>query len=124
MATKRNWISYEASTTGYCHARWNGKPWRGTYTIGTYHSGRSRVYEGVFTSIKSGDGRVWTGHDRWCLIEALTRLFEQMSDEGLQLVCAGLDERFYETGLSSGSGYGYLRGLENDGPFLIFDSVP
>lgn len=109
--------------SGECEAVWDGAPWKATYEIGTYHSGRTRVYEGVFTRIGSDDGREWVGHDRWSYVEALKRLFERMTEDGLHLVAAGLDERFYTTGLSDGSGYGYVSGMEDEGLFHIFAQV-
>ena len=50
-------------------------------------------------------------------------MFATMKADGLHLACAGLDQRFYTTGLSDGSGFGFLRGLEEEGAFHIFDQV-
>lgn len=120
----KEWISEEVFTEGECEAIWDGEPWTGRYEVGRRFSGKTKVYEGIVTRLRSPEGRTWEGNDRWCPVEALKQMFRQMSDEGLQMFCAGLDSRFYTTGLSDGSGYGYLRGHEDKGPFFVFDTAP
>ena len=120
---KREWLNYEVHRRGDCEAWWNGEPWRASYEVGCYFSGRSRVYEGVFTKLTTVDGREWLGTDRWNYVKALRSMFACMSQDGLQLICAGLDDRYYTTGLSDGTGFGYLAGLEDEGAFHILDPV-
>ena len=120
---RRPWLTYEVYRAGECEAIWNGTPWTGRFAVGSYFSGKSKVYEGAFASLEHPDGRRWLGHDRWCPVIALEDMFASMKADGLQLACAGLDQRFYTTGLSDGSGYGFLRGLEDEGAFHIFDQA-
>lgn len=120
---KRPWLKYEVHRTGTCDAVWNGRPWAGRFEAGCLYSGKTEVYEGVFVKVISEDGCQWLGRDRWCPVDALHAVYAKMNAEGLQLVCAGLDARFYTTGLSDGTGFGYLAGLEDEGAFHILDPI-
>ena len=120
---KRPWLKYEVHRVGTCDAVWNGRPWTGQYEVGCVYSGKTEVYEGVFVKIMAEDGREWLGADCWWFVDALRKMFAKMNADGLQLVCAGLDERFYATGLSDGTGFGYLAGLEDEGAFHILDPI-
>ena len=69
---------------------------------------RQRVYAATYFRITMSDGRTWIGDGRWSPISALHDVARQIEAEGGTMMCMGLDPRFYETGLLSGTGYGYL----------------
>ena len=114
-----DWFHFEAHNSGCYEANWDGRPWVGKFEFGIITTGRSRVFHGVYVAIEGIDGRIWRGQANWCHVEATLNLFEAMMKDGLRLACAGLDPRFYTTGLSDGTGFGYLRGLENRGAFHV-----
>lgn len=121
MKKKKNWLKFDVRIEGVCEATRNGNPWIARYQAGIAESGRSRVYAGVFVKLIGPDGREWLGQDSWSYLTSLKQIFSAISAEGIELVCAGLDPSWYTTGLSDGSGHGYLRGREDEGAFHVMD---
>ncbi|WP_421853140.1 hypothetical protein [Novosphingobium sp.] len=66
------------------------------------------MYAAIFLKVSMSDGRAWIGEDRWSPLAALHDVARQIEAERGTMMCAGLDPRFYESGLSSCTGYGYL----------------
>lgn len=93
------------------------------FQTGLVESGKSKVYEGLYVRVRYGEKPSWLGRDRWCIQEALLEVAMQAREAGFELRCAGMSPNWYETGLSAGSGYGYLKGRENEGAFHICDPL-
>jgi hypothetical protein len=70
-------------------------------------TGKQRVHVGYRTVLESEIRNFRSGHHS-TRIAALRALDQQMQEQGYRLHVWGLDPRYYETGLSDGSGYGYI----------------
>jgi len=103
------WRKYQARRSGECWIDITGEH-RVRFEVGIVETGRSRVYEGVYLKVWGPDGQEWLGEDRWSLLRALHDVAGQIESAGGKMMCTGLDPKFYETGLSSGTGYGYIEG--------------
>ena len=103
------WKKYEGHRSGECWIDLAGEVWA-EFEVGVIETGRQRVYEGLYLKITMSDGRSWIGEDRWSRLTALHDVSRQIEAEGGTMMCVGLDPRFYESGLSAGSGYGYIDG--------------
>lgn len=82
----------------------------GTGICGTIETGGSRTFHSYYSRVQFANGiDVVEEHPRH-LLTSLAELAAKIETQGLQLMCAGLAEDFYESGLSYNSGWGYLRG--------------
>ena len=109
------WLHFEPRIVGLCVLHHGGSEVKARFQTGLVESGKSRVYEGLYVRVRYGKQPSWLGRDRWCFQEALLEVAMQARQQGFELWCAGMSPNWYETGLSSGSGYGYLRGREHEG---------
>ncbi len=85
-------------------------------------TGKQRVHAGYQTQVDTQlsfaseeeefntDYPCWSSGIHRSKLQALHAVAEQMKKDGYRLDVWGIDPGFYETGLSSGSGYGYSRG--------------
>jgi hypothetical protein len=103
------WRQYGVQRAGRCLVNLRGCI-DAEFEIGIIETGRSRVYAGIFLKITLPDGWSCIGEDRWSPIAALHDVARRIEAEGGAMMCVGLDPRFNESGLSSGTGYGYLDG--------------
>ena len=103
------WKKFDARRSGECWIDLAGEQ-RARYEVGVVETPRSRVYAGRYLKITMSDGRTWIGEDRWSPLVALHDVAGQIERDGGTLMCAGLDPRFYESGLSQHTGHGYIEG--------------
>lgn len=97
----------------------NGQIIGGTGICGIIETGRSRTFHAYYSRVKLANGiDVVQEHSRH-LLTSLIELAAKIEVLGMQLLCAGLAEEFYESGLSCNSGWGYLRGASE--PCHIMD---
>ncbi|NLD96362.1 MAG: hypothetical protein GX635_04515 [Synergistaceae bacterium] len=75
---------------------------------GANRTGRSRMFIGYFASVEI-DGEPVTGADSSGIVFALRNCAEKLRARGVVLDAPALSERFYESGLSENSGWGYMR---------------
>jgi len=104
------WKHYEEQMTGliaakigftmhYCHCE-----------IGVITTGRQRVFSRYYVRVRLPNGTTECGEDHDGPVQALRRLNDLLKSCGVRLLAAGLDPRFYESGLSSQTSWGYLEG--------------
>lgn len=91
-----------------CEGTINGVPARFTVHTGRIETGRSRMFIGYFASVEI-DGEPVTGADSSGIVFALRNCAEKLRARGVVLDAPALSERFYESGLSENSGWGYMR---------------
>lgn len=78
-------------------------------------TGKQRVHMG-FRMVLELNHSMFCSGSHLNSLEALDDLSRQMQENGYQLHVWGLDPRYYQTGLSEGSGYGYIStGNKRDG---------
>lgn len=104
------WEHYERHMTGKVAATCGGRALQYHFEIGAITTGRQRVFSRFFVRVKLPDGADVSGEDTGGPVQALRRLNETLLLKGIRLHAAGLDPRFYESGLSSQSSWGYLDG--------------
>jgi hypothetical protein len=90
--------------------------------MGAVTTGKQRVFHSFYVSVELPDGSTAIGEDRHSVIVALDAVAVVVRNRGFRLLAAGLDRRFYETGLSHNTGCGYMEGY--DERFDIFDVSP
>ena len=117
------WLHFEPRIVGLCVLHNGNAEVEARFQTGLVESGKSRVYEGLYVKVRYGQILSWLGRDRWSFQEALLEVAMKALNDGYELRCAGLSPEWYETGLSSGSGYGYLRDRENEGAVHICDPL-
>jgi len=86
----------------------DGLPVTATYKMGIVSTGRSRVFAGHFVKLVLASETEFTGEDEHSMRSALWRLASNLSSVKLELRCSGLDERWWESGLSANTGWGYF----------------
>jgi hypothetical protein len=123
MKAQELWQHFEPRIVGLCVLYDGEKEVDARFQTGLVESGKTRVYEGLYVRVRYGEQPSWLGRDRWCFQEALLEVAIQARQKGFELRCAGISPNWYETGLSSGSGYGYLKGREHEGAFHICDPL-
>lgn len=79
-----------------------------TYTTGLVSTGKTRVFAGYFVKLVLPSGTEFAGEDEYSRRSALLRLASNLSAVKIDLLCAGIDPRWRESGLSENSGYGYF----------------
>ena len=81
-------------------------------------TGKQRVHAGYRTLVSSG---LWEFHsDRQATrMSALRDLAQKMAAQGYRLHVRGLDPHYYSTGLSEGSGRGYIRTKDRRGDLPV-----
>lgn len=104
------WKKYQQRRTGECHIDLNGEGVLVDFEIGIIETGRQRVYSGHYIKVLGPDGEEWLGEDASSVRAALRALDEDIGRNGGRLLCAGLHDGFYESGLSADTGYGYIDG--------------
>ena len=117
------WLHFEPRIVGLCMLHNGNAEVEARFQTGLIESGKSRVYEGLYVKVRYGQILSWLGRDRWSFQKALLEVAMKARDDGYELRCAGVSPDWYETGLSSGSGYGYLKGREHEGAFHICDPL-
>ena len=103
------WRKSRPYRSGQCRIDIGGDVWA-EFEVGVIETGRQRVYAATYLKITMSDGRAWIGEDRWSPLVALHDVAGQIERDGGTLMCAGLDPRFYESGLSQHTGHGYIEG--------------
>lgn len=122
MKARDLWLHFDPRAVGLCMLHDGHSEMEARYETGLVESGKTKVYEGLYVRVRYGQRPSWLGRDRWSFQEALLEVAAQAREDGFELECAGLSRNWYETGLSAGSGFGYLKGRENEGAFHICDS--
>jgi len=104
------WKKHRAHREGECHVNLNGEGIIAQFEMGIVETGRQRVYSGNYVKVIGPDGEEWLGEDASSMRDALRALDEDIGRDGGRLLCAGLVDGFYESGLSVDTGYGYIDG--------------
>lgn len=103
-----SWKKYQPGKLGECDLALDGEAVAARYEVGLIETGRSRVFAGYYIRVTSPEGVEWLGEDTRSILGALHAANEVAANDGGALMCAGLDDDFYETGLSGNTGYGYI----------------
>ena len=86
-------------------------------------TGRSRVYAGVFVQVTTPTGETYGADDPHSYVGALRELNKALFIlGGCILDAAGVDLKFYQTGLTAGTEWGYHP--LSAGPVNMFDLTP
>jgi hypothetical protein len=119
---RHTWETYNVRMDGVALYSDGGIVMQAPYEVGVILTGRQRVFRDFFVRVELATGDTITATDRYGLRAALLHLRDQLALAGIELHVAGLSPTFYETGLSSNSGFGYVAGLSS--PVHMMDSVP
>lgn len=103
-----SWKKYQPIKSGDCDLAFDGEVAAAHYEVGLIETGRSRVFAGYYVRVTSSEGGEWLGEDARSMLGALHAAHEVAAHDRGALMCAGLDDGFYETGLSGNTGYGYI----------------
>ncbi len=103
-----SWKKYQPGKSGECDLAFDGEVVAARYEVGFIETGRSRVFAGYYIRVTSPEGAVWLGEDTRSILGALRAAHKVAANDRGALICAGLDDGFYETGLSGNTGYGYI----------------
>ena len=103
------WKNFELWRDGWIGAHDGTKGCRCFYQLGMICTGKQRVFHRFAIFLKIGELTIW-GEDPYSLMGALIELGEAADQHGWQLLVAGLDDRFRESGLSHNTGFGYING--------------
>lgn len=114
--------NYQPVGSGKCHVDMNGEGDVFDFEIGIIETGRSRVFAGYYIKVVNADGEEWIGDDPASKLGALRTLDVDVRLSGGRLLCGGLRDDFYETGLSFNSGFGYVKG--NPAPLHFMERAP
>lgn len=117
-----SWEHWEIGQEGNVVAFVAEKPVRCPYAIGSITTGRQRVFHRHFVAISLPDGSRIEGRDPHCIVAALEKVGAFAAQYGFRLFAAGLDPRFYESGLSFNSSWGYMEG--HDRAIHMMDAPP
>jgi hypothetical protein len=104
-----DWKRYQPRRSGQCHIDIGGEDVLADFELGIIETGRTRVFSGEYIKVIVPEGDEWLA-EGWSPLAALRALDEEIALVGARLLCAGLHEGFYESGLSAGTGYGYIHG--------------
>lgn len=91
---------------------------------GCVTTGRQRVFSRFFVRIELSSGELVTGEDRRSPVHALQSLDEKLKRSSVFVVAAGLDVRWYQTGLTDRTCWGYIEGEELDGAYEMLQLPP
>lgn len=103
-----NWKHYEIWRTGTVTINHVDQEAHCNFAIGGITTGKQRVFHRFYIRLTLPDGAQVIGEDQHNLRSALFDVGIELNKLGITLSVAGLDERFYETGLSHNSGLGYI----------------
>lgn len=98
------------------------KPTKCEFEIGSITTGKQRVFHRHFVAIHLPDGARVEGRDPHCIASALANAAELARRAGYRLFAVALDPRFYESGLSFNSSWGYVEGYNTS--FHMMDAPP
>lgn len=73
-------------------------------------TGRQRVFSRFFVRIQLPSGEQVTAEDRDSPVQALRRLDEKLKRSDIFILAAGLDARWYQTGITDRTCWGYIEG--------------
>jgi len=104
----RNWKHYEPHQTGTTCVIDHEGVQDCRFEIGRVTTGRQRVFSRWFVKVTMPNGAEFIGEDPHNIRSALADVDRQLEHRHCILVAAGIEDGFYETGLSQNSGYGYL----------------
>lgn len=104
------WKKHRPRREGECQIDLKGEGIIAEFEMGIIETGRQRVYSGHYIKVISPDGEEWLGEDASSVRGALRALDDEVGRDGGRLLCAGLHDGFYESGLSADTGYGYIDG--------------
>lgn len=82
------------------------------FEIGVIETGRQRVFHRFYLRLTLPDGETILGEDPYNVYTAVLDANEQLEARNSQMIAAGVEPGFYESGLSHNSGYGYLPGFD------------
>ena len=117
------WEHFNVFDKGTCLVRdlRSGETKEWEYMFGYVSTGKQRVFMNYRLVIREKDnGRSFAGEYRHHLWGTLCDVQKKMLEMELELHVAGTSERYYETGLSHNSGWGYLHG--RNGTIRMMDS--
>ena len=118
-----SWKHLQIQRSGKCYYIGDSGALDGFFDLGLIVTGRSRVFAGVFVQATTPSGEIYCAEDERSFVTALRELRMTLSREGGWLLDAiGCDKRFYQTGLTSGSDWGYHPSCE--GAVQIFSRNP
>ena len=104
------WEHYESRMTGKAAVIVDGHSEDWDFSVGIVTTGRQRVFSRWFVQVCLPDGSRGSGESSDGPVQALRRLDDAFHLMGIRLLASGLDPRFYESGLSSGSCWGFMEG--------------
>lgn len=108
--TPRLWKHIEPSQVGDALVLHQNETRNCKFEAGIVTTGRQRVFSAYYVRVDLPDGSSRRGEHRDGPVQALRHLSCLLKDDDMHLIAAGLDERFYESGLSAQSSWGYLHG--------------
>lgn len=82
---------------------------QGWLELAVIRTGKSRSLHGYVASVVVGE-QEYNGASRYSELQALQACANAMREQQMELLCAGVGDQFRESGLSSGTGYGYVHG--------------
>lgn len=103
-----NWQHYEPHTTGLTCIIDHDRDFDCPFEIGSITTGRQRVFHGYYVKLIAPDGHEAIGTSEHSLREALLDVDRQLDERELVLLAAGTYPKFYESGLSANTGFGFL----------------
>ena len=104
---RRPWRRYHNRETGSCSVITEDGPIEAYFEVGTVTTGRSQVFVGTFVRVTTPDGQSHLSEDPYSYVKALAALDLHLFKSGWILNAIGTDSRFYQTGLTDGSTWGY-----------------
>lgn len=112
-------IIYMPRRSGKCHIDLHGSGEVGEIEMGVIEVDQGAdflerpCFGGYYVKLIEPDGGVRIGHSASSVVAAMKALDDEMAESGGRLLCAGLHPDFYETGLSEGTGFGYIKGYRD-----------
>jgi hypothetical protein len=103
-----SWKKHRPRRDGECHIDLEGQDVIARFEMGIIETGRQRVSTGHFIKVYGPEGKEWLGEDASSMRAALRELDEIIGRDGGRLLCAGLHDGFFESGLSLDTGFGYI----------------
>ena len=116
------WRKYETRISRSCEMFGPDGVVDAVATLGYVATGKQHVFVAYYAQITDNCGQTFLGENDHSMRQALRAAADHAGLAGWLPLLVGVDENFYETGLSENTGYGYLRG--RTGPFHMLDAPP
>ena len=104
--SRRPWKHYEGKSRE-CVLSWGNEVVVGIAECGIVLTGKTRTFHGYFCALVHPSGTQWIAESRSSLRSALRAVASAVDADGGALCAVGLNDDFFETGLSANTGLGY-----------------